>query len=158
MCHHAGIFFGQASPVTSDFWGPPRIGAGTVKVGMFKGHLQALLLLMVMMLWTDSFSAVPVQLLEFKGSLNNSEGEAIASEPLNLSWEPCLSNSVSVTTEKLSVMDTWEWNTSHILSLLIRSWVSKTEACMGSHGSFLLWLVFTASVQMEADNFFSGWW
>lgn len=29
---------------------------------------------------------------------------------------------------------------------------------MGSHGSSLLWLVSTASVQMEADSFLSGWW
>lgn len=32
---------------------------------------------------------MPAKLLESKGSLNNSEGEAIASEPLNLA---CLSN------------------------------------------------------------------
>lgn len=40
MCWHAAISFGQASPVTLAFGGPTRIGAGAVKVGMFKRILQ----------------------------------------------------------------------------------------------------------------------
>lgn len=62
---------------------------------------------MVMMLGTDLFYAVMVKLLESEGSLKNPQGEDTTSE-LHLAREPCFRLSVSVTTEKFSMMDTWE--------------------------------------------------
>lgn len=79
MCWHALIFFGQASPVTLSFSGTTRIGAGTVKVGMFKRHLLHVV---------NGHDAVNRFILcsdgeTPQGSLQNSEGEAVTSEPLN---------------------------------------------------------------------------
>lgn len=119
-CHH----FGHASPVTLAFWGPTRFGAGTVKLVSLKGVCGCHMFWMVMMLGTDSFYAVMMKLLESKGSLKNPQGEDTTSEP-HPAWELCFRPFVSVTTEKFSIMDTWECNTFPVFSLLINSLVSK---------------------------------